>query len=109
MSFKKFLLIDVLAVFGAFSTWVLWHHGYLGLWQAGFTNAATLQILADLVISSTLIMGWMLQNARQQGRNAWPFVILTLFAGSFGPLLYLLLAPKVADQNSKPLTGLSAA
>ncbi len=106
MRLSKPLLIIVLAVFGTFSAWVLWHYGYLGLWQAGLANAATAQILADLVISALLIIGWMVQNARQHGRNPWPFVVITLLAGSFGPLLYLLLTPAAAGQSG---SGLSSA
>jgi hypothetical protein len=29
-------------------------------------------------------------DARARGRSAWPFIALTLAAGSFGPLAYLL-------------------
>ena len=32
---------------------------------------------------------WMVIDARQRGANPWPFVVVTLFLGSFGPLLYL--------------------
>ena len=33
----------------------------------------------------------MVADARQRGINAWPFVLITLVAGSFGPLFYLVL------------------
>jgi hypothetical protein len=28
-------------------------------------------------------------DARQTGMNPWPFIVVTIFMGSFGPLLYL--------------------
>ena len=86
----RMLLISlILVVFGAYSAYVMWHHGYLGIWQAGFANAAALQILLDLVITCLLISAWMLADAKTRGLTAWPFVGITLAAGSFGPLLYL--------------------
>lgn len=86
----RMLLISlILVAFGAYSAYVMWHHGYLGIWQAGFANAAALQILLDLVIACLLISAWMLADARARGLTAWPFVGITLAAGSFGPLLYL--------------------
>ena len=33
----------------------------------------------------------MVGDAKQRGVNPWPFVLVTLVAGSFGPLSYLLL------------------
>lgn len=44
----------------------------------------------DLVIALGLVLVWLVQDARAQGRNPWPWVAITLATGSFGPLLYLL-------------------
>ena len=84
------LLSLILLAFGAFSVYVMWDFGYLGIWRAGLANAAALQILLDLVITCLLISAWMIADARARGLKAWPFVGITLAAGSFGPLLYLL-------------------
>jgi hypothetical protein len=84
------LLVIITAVFGAFSSYVMLTFGYLGIWRNAFTNAATMQVLFDLVITCLLLSGWMVIDARRSGRNAWPYVVITLAAGSFGPLLYLL-------------------
>ena len=84
------LIFGVLAAFGLYSSWVLWTHGYVAIWQAGMASAPALQVLLDLVIACGLISAWMLGDAKARGLNAWPFVAITLAAGSFGPLSYLL-------------------
>jgi len=87
---RSALLLAILAAFGLYSVAVMWQVGYLGIWQAGTTSPAALQILLDLVIACLLISSWMLADARARGLAAWPFVLITVAAGSFGPLLYLL-------------------
>lgn len=87
---KKILLYLLLAAFGLFSSWVIYVHGYFGLWQTGFANAGTLQILLDLIIACTVLMVWMLQDAPARGLNPWPYVLMTLFGGSIGVLVYLI-------------------
>lgn len=87
------VLILALAAFGAFSTYVMWQVGYLGIWQAGMSSLGAWQVLADLVIMSWIALGFIWRDARQTGRTVWPFALITLAAGSFGPLLYLLLKP----------------
>ena len=55
------------------------------------TNSyGSMQIFADLAIALVLVMVWMWHDAKNIGRNVWPWIALTLVAGSFGPLLYLL-------------------
>lgn len=85
------LLILVFAAFGAYSTYVLFDVGYLGVLRSHLLNSGSLQVAGDLLIALGLVCVWMVRDARQRGRNPWPFVVATLFLGSFGPLLYLLL------------------
>ena len=87
----KALLIAVLVAFGAYSMWVMAQVGYMGIWNGALANPGSAQVLADLVVACLLICVWMVKDARERGANAWPFVLVTLTAGSFGPLLYLLL------------------
>jgi hypothetical protein len=90
---KKILLLAVvIAAFGALSATALADVGYLGILLPHFQSSGGLQVLVDLVIALTLIMVWMVADARRSGRNPWPWVLLTLVAGSFGPLGYLLTA-----------------
>lgn len=90
MSANTLILVLVTVAFGAYSGWAMLQVGYFGIWAAGLENAAALQLLIDLVISCLLITVWMVLDARKSGRSVWPYVLITLAAGSFGPLLYLL-------------------
>lgn len=90
MNWRVLALILVMAPFAALSGYAMWRHGYAGIWQAGLASAAALQILADLVIACALAALWMVHDARARGVRVWPYVLITVGAGSFGPLLYLL-------------------
>lgn len=98
--FRPVLWLVTLA-FGAFSLYALWQVGYIGLFAGQFENAGTLQVLLDLVIACSLAMGWMIRDARRTGRTVWPYLLLTVAAGSFGPLAYLLLAPRAAPATAR--------
>jgi hypothetical protein len=76
--------------FGAYSMWAMAQVGYFGIWQAGFANAGSLQVLLDLVVSSVLLIGFVARDAKASGRTWWPWALVTLVAGSFGTLGYLL-------------------
>lgn len=89
-------LILVFAAFGAFSLYVMWQVGYLGIWQAGMSSPGAWQVLIDLVLMSCIALGYMWHDAQRTGRKVWPFALVTLAAGSLGPMLYLLLAPRHA-------------
>ncbi len=100
MLFKGLVFI-VLAAFGAFSTWVMLEIGYFGIWQAGIANVGALQVLLDLVIVCGLGCVWTFADARRHGVNPWPFVLITIFAGSFGLLLYLLVRPTASRLSER--------
>jgi hypothetical protein len=96
------ILAAVLAAFTALSAVALWQHGYWGIIAPHFETWGALQVLVDLVIALALVMVWMWRDARAIGRNPWPWIALTLVAGSFGPLGYLLTRPQAAPV---PATG----
>lgn len=83
-------LLILLGAFSALSLYAMYQVGYWGIWQAGLTDWGSAQILADLVVACLLIMGWMVTDARHRGLTVWPYLVVTLAAGCFGPLLYLL-------------------
>ncbi|MGB1557384.1 MAG: hypothetical protein ACPHCJ_06325 [Oceanococcaceae bacterium] len=91
-------LLLVTAAFAAYTAYVIWQVGYIGIFTGQF-HVAGMQVLLDLVIVCGLAILWMIQDARRSGRQVWPYVLLTLTAGSFGPLIYLLLGSRSAEQG----------
>lgn len=91
---QRVILITVLAAFSTLSAIAIWQHGYWGILEPHFKTFGAAQVLADLVIALSLFLVWMVQDAKAQGRTAWPWIAFTLVAGSFGPLLYLLTQKK---------------
>ena len=89
MSLKQIGIGLVLADFTAFTAYVVYQYGYVGLFDLALANAATIQVALDLVIALSLVTLWMWNDARGRGVSAVPYLILTLMLGSIGPLLYL--------------------
>lgn len=87
---QRILLIVILAAFFALTAVAVWHHGASGILELALGSFAGAQLLVDLVIALSLFLVWMWQDAHATGRNPWPWIVLTLVAGSFGPLLYLI-------------------
>jgi len=83
-------LIAVILAFGALSAMALMEVGYIGIFEMHLQNYAGMQVITDLVIVCVLAIVWMIGDAKTSGVNPWPFVVLTLVAGSFGPLFYLV-------------------
>ena len=90
---RRYLLL-VLTPFSVVSVLALWYHGYWGIWQPLFQSWGAAQVLMDLAIALSLVMAWLWRDARQRGRNPWLWLVITLLAGSFGPLLYLFTRPQ---------------
>ena len=82
----RYALILVIAAFGALSAYAVMDVGYLGIFDYHRHSSAGWQVITDLVIVCTLAIFWMVSDARKTG----PYVVVTLAAGSFGPLFYLL-------------------
>jgi hypothetical protein len=91
MPTRLLLLIVVIGLFGVLSALALMDVGYWGIIAPHFQSWGAGQVFADLVILAVLACVWMVVDGRARGINAWPFVIVTLLAGSFGVLFYLVL------------------
>jgi hypothetical protein len=78
----------LLAVFGAFSMWVVGTQGYFGFIELAGRERWALQMLIDLVIALSFAVGWMVTDARKRGIASWPYVVVTVVLGSIGVLAY---------------------
>jgi hypothetical protein len=84
------LLLSVTALFGLLTAIALLDVGYFGILEPHFRSWGAAQVLADLVIACALGSIWIVLDGRERGISPWPFVVTTLFLGSFGLLGYLI-------------------
>lgn len=85
----KVIAIILLVPFSLLTLYAVMQVGYIGIFTYNILSPAGWQVFTDLVIALLLILLWLVPDARSKGRNPWPWVVITLAAGSFGPLLYL--------------------
>lgn len=95
---QRLIIIIVLILFGALSVVAVWQEGVISIFSAIPRSLGSVQIFVDLVIACMLINVWIWRDAKEQGRNPWPWIIMTLAIGSFGPLVYLLTRPETTKQ-----------
>jgi hypothetical protein len=91
---QRTALFVTLGLFSALTAVALWQHGYWGIIAPHFQSFGAGQVFADLVIALSLFLVWMWRDARANGRNPWPWLLLVATAGSIGALLYLLWTPQ---------------
>ncbi|MEM7253251.1 MAG: DUF2834 domain-containing protein [Pseudomonadota bacterium] len=104
MSKLTLFAVVVLLCFGAYTAYVVVEFGYLAIFWAGLDNHGARQILLDLVIACALAIIWMFADAKRNGLMAWPFALLTLGAGSLGPLAYLVYRGFRLDRHARSAT-----
>jgi drug/metabolite transporter (DMT)-like permease len=90
MNNKRTLAILILIPFAALTVYAIAQVGYIGLFDYHRHSPAGWQVFTDLVIALVLVLSWLIPEARRAGHNPWPWVLVTLFLGSIGPLLYLV-------------------
>lgn len=86
---QRIIAIVILVPFSLLSAYAVYEVGYFGILEYNIHSPAGWQVFTDLVVALVLVLTWMIPDARKSGRNPWPWVVLTLAGGSFGPLLYL--------------------
>ena len=102
MQRTKLIAIGMLIPFSALTVYALIDVGFAQIFTTQLSTSGGLQIWFDLLIAIVLILMWMVPDARRTGRRAWPYVVLALVAGSFGPLLYLALG---SGSNASDVTN----
>jgi hypothetical protein len=95
MNAKQIGLGLVLADFAALTAYAVYQYGYVGFFEALLANAVGLTVFVDLCIALSLVMVWMWRDARERGISALPYIVVTLFTGSIGPLAYLIRRARV--------------
>lgn len=90
MTKKQWVIGIVLADFMVFNAYVIAQYGYIGFMREVVSSLVGVQLLVDLTIALALIAVWMWNDAKRRGLSAVPYMVVGLFLGSVGPLLYLL-------------------
>ena len=80
----------ILLPFTIYSLWVIAGFGYTGFLSLAAREPWTMQLLLDLVIACSFAIGWMRGDARKRGLASWPFIAVTVLAGSVGLLSYVV-------------------
>ncbi|TAG26601.1 MAG: hypothetical protein EAZ37_08760 [Burkholderiales bacterium] len=94
---NKAILVTVFIAFGALSAYSIhFSGGVLGFLLELTRHPASWQVFFDLVIALSLLLVLIGRDAKASGRPFWPWLLLTLATGSFGPLLYFITAKKKA-------------
>jgi MFS superfamily sulfate permease-like transporter len=102
MNAKQIGLGVILCDFAALTGYAIYHYGYLGFFEHITANAVTVATFADLVIALSLVLTWMVRDARTRGVSPLPYVLLTLLLGSVGPLVYLIRRAGADDPSALP-------
>ena len=90
MNAKQIGLSLVLADFVVLTGYAVYHYGYLAFFDFHAATAINLQVFVDLVIALSFVIVWMWRDARARGISPIPYLVMTLFLGSIGPLVYLI-------------------
>ena len=81
---RRTILGVTLVLFGALSAVALWQHGFWGILAPHFQSSGAGQVFADLAFALSLVMVWMVRDAKASGRTGLLWIVFTLVAGSFG-------------------------
>lgn len=80
--------------FTGLTLYAIYSVGFWGIIEYQLQHPAGWQVLADLVIACVLLISLIIPDAKRKGRKLWPYIVITVFLASIGPLLYLILAKR---------------
>lgn len=78
------------AVFLPLSFWATYKVSFLGIFAVAVAGPGEMQVFADLAVALSLLMPFLVADARRSGVNPWPWVLGTALLGSISPLAYFL-------------------
>lgn len=90
MTARLALLTLALIGFVVHTAVVVSRYGYTGFLPLAWSHPWAGQMLVDLVIALVLFATWMVDDARERGIAAWPYLLLICTTGSIGALAYLV-------------------
>ena len=90
MQRKALIAAAILALFTAYSLWVVAGFGYTGFLALAWREPWAMQMLLDLVIACSFGLRWMVADAKKHSITTWPFVVTTVLLGSIGLLGYVV-------------------
>ena len=99
----RILSIFLLVPFAILTAYALVDVGYIGIFDYHRHSSAGWQVFSDLVIALVLVSCWIVNDARANNRSPWPWLLITLFLGSIGPLLYLAFKPRENAEMSRAI------
>src|SRR5690349_10722154 len=100
MNLKKIVPLVLLVGFSALTLETVIKDGYTEWLRLALTHTSAGLLLVDLTIALSLVLAWMIKDARERNATVWPFAILTVALGSVGPLAYLVVRA-AADRGEK--------
>lgn len=84
---RRLLAITLLIPFSVLSAYAVFKVGYIGILDYHRHSPAGWQVFADLVIACLLCLLWLIPEAKQNGRNPWPFCCYHFVARFIQPLI----------------------
>jgi|JI7StandDraft_1071085.scaffolds.fasta_scaffold325851_1 hypothetical protein len=79
-----------LLAFSALTAWCFIRPDLLDIALEMIKNPVGLQVSADLIVSMSILLGFIWKDARKRGISPLPYVLFGLTCGSFSPLLYMI-------------------
>lgn len=100
----RFVIATILILFSLYTGWIVWEFGYISVFEVAFREHPTTQAVVDLWIACGLLFFIMILDNQRSGRSfrkVLPFAIVTILAGSIGPLFYFLVYPGLLKPTGK--------